>query len=141
MIFSQSSDWRSLGSSALRQRERRTSLGRMRSGPLPMQVRPSAWSRYPARHWHWKKPWVLTQPCWQPPFSTSHSSTSAEGRDTVKKGLQESPAQADPGSPAWLIHNAARVLGLGCCLLHFGSRAKKSGILWYFSKFLQALPL
>jgi len=43
-------------------------------------VRPSECSLYPAQQWQWKELWVLMQPCWQPPFTSAHSSISVGGR-------------------------------------------------------------
>lgn len=57
-----------------------------------------------------------------------------------EEGSQESP---DPGSPARLIHNAEKSIKPGwvVVVVCFILAAKKSGILWCFSKFLQAMPL
>lgn len=43
---------------------------------LPMHVRASACMRKPSLHSQWYEPSVFTHVCWQPPFSSSHSSLS-----------------------------------------------------------------
>lgn len=49
-----------------------------------MQVRSSAWRLYPVSHTQWKVPRVLIQRCWQPPFTTAHSSMSRGARQMVR---------------------------------------------------------
>lgn len=75
-----------------------------------MQVRPSAWRLYPVSHTQWKVPRVLIQRCWQPPFTTAHSSMSRGGRQMARITMSFQCQLQSSATNTSLIHSMCYIV-------------------------------
>lgn len=101
-----------------------------------MQVRSSAWRLYPVSHSQWKVPRVLIQRCWQPPFTTAHSSTSTGGRQMARITMSFQCQLQRSGTNISLIHSMSYIVQkapsllpqIYACLIRFAPLCKQENV-------------
>lgn len=113
-----------------------------------MQVRSSAWSLDPVSHSQWKVPRVLIRRCWQPPFTTEHSSTSRGERQMVRITMSFQ-CQLWRSGTIFLWYTVCVILYKGtsllpqifACLIHFAPQRKQENVDRKFIELFKAQQL